>query len=244
MQSKHQSKRGKMMDLSVVIPCLNEEKTIKTCIDKCIEAFEHLKIEGEVIVCDNDSTDNSANLAKNAGAKVVYCKQKGYGSALLTGFNNATGKYIIMGDADNSYDFSEIPKFYEQIKSDFDLVIGSRFLGKIEKGAMPFLNQYLGNPTITFILNLLFGTKISDSQSGMRMIKKDSLEKASLKNHGMTLATEMIVEFKKKGLRIKEIPICLKKTLPDRIPHLRPWKDGFKIICYIFITKSKFLFKK
>ncbi len=225
------------MKLSVVIPCLNEEGTIKTCIDKCIKAFDELNIEGEVVVSDNGSSDKSVEIAENAGARVVHCKEKGYGNALKFGFKNAAGEYVLMGDADDSYDFLEIPLLYNALKEDTDMVIGSRLRGNIEKGAMPPLHRYLGTPVLTFILNILYGTRISDSQCGMRLMKRTSLNEIKFKTTGMEFASELLVEFAKHKFKIIEVPISLYKDAEGRKPHLNPVRDGLRHLFYLISQK-------
>ena len=224
-------------DLSIVIPCLNEEKTIGLCIEKCIKVFETNNINGEIIISDNGSSDDSVNIAKSFGniVQVINCKEKGYGNALKYGFECANGKYILFADADNTYDFFEIPKFMNSLSNNPDMVIGTRLKGNIHKGAMPFLHRYLGTPILTFILNCLFKTKISDSQCGMRLIKRASLENISFKTTGMEFASEMLVEFAKHKLKIVEIPISLHKGEENRVPHLNPWSDGCRHLKYLII---------
>lgn len=226
------------MDLTVVIPCLNEEKTIAECIDKCIKSFAELGISGEILVVDNGSDDNSAEIAKSKNARVETCIEKGYGNVLRCGFSHSNSKYILFADGDNTYDLLEIPLLWNKLTPDTDMVIGSRQKGKIEKGAMPFLNRYLGTPVLTSILNILYGTKISDSQCGMRLIKKECLDKIEFKTTGMEFASEIIVEFVKHKFKIIETPISLYKGAEGRIPHLRPWRDGWRHLTYLI--KSKF----
>lgn len=223
------------MEISVVIPAYNEEKNIVKCIEKALNAFSMLNVQGEVIVSDNNSTDRTAELAKNAGAKVVTCLEQGYGSALRCGFENASGKYIIMGDADDSYDFSEIPRFYKEI-SDVDMVTGSRLRGKIQKGAMPFLHRYLGTPVLTIVLNLLYGINVSDSQCGMRMFKRSCLEKIKFETTGMEFASELFVLFAENSLSIKEIPIGY-YAVEGRKSKLNPLRDGFRHLFYLVLHK-------
>ena len=227
-----------MKDLSVVIPCLNEEDTIAICIKKCFTSFQQLNIDGEVIVVDNDSTDNTSNIASSYGAKVIFCPDRGYGNALRCGFNNCDGKYVLMGDADNTYDFLEIPLLWNLVGTNADMITGSRLRGNIEKGAMPFLNRYLGNPVLTFILNILYGTRISDSQCGMRLMKNSCLKQIQFKTTGMEFASELYVEFAKHKFSIIETPISLYKDPENRVPHLRPWRDGFRHL--IYLLKSRF----
>ncbi len=228
------------MDLSVVIPCLDEEETIKICVEKCLKVFNDLNIEGEVIVSDNGSKDNSLKFAKESGAMVVQCKIKGYGSTIREGFKYAKGKYILVADGDNSYDFLQIKDFWENLNQDFDMIIGSRFKGNIEKGAMPNLHRYFGTPLLTFITNFLFKTNISDSQSGMRFLKKESLDKIKLETTGMEFASELTAKFKKNGMKIIEIPINLYKDgRKNKKPHLNPWRDGLRhLFCML---KLKFI---
>ena len=224
-----------MSDLTVVIPCLNEERTIVICVEKCKKVFEQLNIQGEVLVVDNGSTDKTSELATNAGAKVVYCSEKGYGNALRFGFANSNSKYVIMGDADNTYDFLEIPLLWNKLEPDTDMVTGSRLKGKIEKGAMPLKNRYLGTPVLTFVLNLLYGTKLSDSQCGMRLIKKECLDKIEFTATGMEFASELFVEFAKHKFKT----ISLYKDIEGRKPHLRPWRDGFRHLKYLIKARFK-----
>jgi glycosyltransferase involved in cell wall biosynthesis len=224
-------------DLSVVIPCLNEEETVATCIQKCLNAFDKLGIKGEVVVSDNGSTDGTTKLSKNLGARVEVCMEKGYGSALRYGFNMAKGKYVLMGDGDNSYDFNLIPNFYDKIQEDWDMVIGTRLKGKIHKGAMPFLHRYLGNPVLTFILNLFFGTKISDSQCGMRMFKNKSLKNLTLATTGMEFASELLVKAAWANFTIAEIPIEFFKDGRSRKPYLKTWRDGWRHLKFLTLSK-------
>ena len=222
-----------MKDITVVIPCLNEEKTIQICIEKCMQSFRILGIDGEVLIVDNASTDRTAEVAQQAGAGVVYCPDRGYGSALRCGFKNCTSKYVLMGDADNTYDFLEIPLLWNKMTPEIGMVTGSRLRGHIEKGAMPFLNHYLGNPVLTFILDMLYGTRISDSQCGMRLMKRECLDEIVFKTTGMEFASELFVEFAKHKFKIVETPISLYKDIKGRVPHLKPWRDGWRHLKYL-----------
>ena len=221
------------IDLSVVIPCLNEEKTVGICIEKCKKVFEELKITGEIIISDNGSSDKSVEIAESLGAKVVHCSNPGYGNALRFGFKNANGKYIVMGDADNTYDFLEIPLLWQKLTPDTDMVIGTRLNGYIENGAMPFLHRYLGTPVLTIILNILYGTYISDIMCGMRLMKRASLEKINFQTTGMEFASELMVEFAKRKFDIQEVKISLKKGAKGRKPHINTWRDGWRHLCYL-----------
>lgn len=224
-------------DLSVVIPCLNEEETIALCINKCIKSFEKFGINGEVIISDNGSQDNSIEISKNLGAKVYPCIDKGYGAALRNGFAQAKGKYILMADADNSYDFNQIDDFYTKIKEGYDMVVGTRLKGKIHKGAMPSLHRYLGTPVLTFLVNLFWGLKISDSQCGMRLFKKECFDKIEFESSGMEFATELLIKAAREKWKIAEIPIEFFKDGRSRKPHLRPWRDGYRHLKLIIESK-------
>ncbi len=228
--------------ISIVIPCLNEERTLGICLKKASETLTKNNISGEIIVSDNGSDDNSIEIAKNFdNVKVVHCSQKGYGNALICGIKNACGKYVLMGDADNTYDFNEISNFLKAAQSDehISMVMGSRFRGGIEKGAMPFLHKYIGNPFLTIITDILFFTNLTDSQCGMRLFKREDFEKINFTSTGMEFATEIIIEFLLNKFKIVEIPIKLYKDIPDRKPHLRTFRDGFRILK--FILKKRFL---
>lgn len=226
------------INLSIVIPCLNEEETIAVCVEKCIKAFSDLKINGEIIVVDNNSKDASAEIAIKSGARVINNQVKGYGATLREGFKNAKGEYILFADGDNSYDFNEITKFWQN-KDNGNLIIGSRFKGTIHKGAMPKLHRYFGTPLLTFIINFLYKINISDSQTGMRMFRKDILEKINLECDGMEFASELFIKISKKNMKIYEIPISLHKDgRTNHKPHLRPFRDGFRHLFYMI--KEKF----
>ncbi len=234
-----------MNSISVVIPCLNEEKTIKSCIEEAMIGIKNSKFEGEVLVSDNGSTDNSVSIALENGARVVSTDLKGYGSAIINGINNAEGEYVIVGDADMTYDFKEIPKFIESLENDFDLVIGNRFKGGIEKGAMPFLNKYLGNPFLSFVARRFFKINIGDFHCGLRGIKRSVFKNLNLRSTGMEFASEMIVKAAIMNFKINEVPTVLRKPPFPRIPHLKPFRDGFRHLYLIFshtlVNKNNFL---
>ncbi len=214
-------------DVSVVLPCLNEEPTIGECIKKIKNVFKKLNLHGEIIVSDN-STDNSPTIAKKLGAKVVHPPEKGYGNAYLTGLKEAKGKIIIMADADGTYDLKEISKFIKILKNNnIDIVIGTRLKGKILPKAMPKLHRYIGNPLLTLIANILFGTRISDMHCGMRAITKQAWKKIKATSTGMEFASEMLIKAAKKGLKITETPITYhpRKGTPSK---LNPIKDGLR----------------
>ena len=232
----------KSINLSIVIPCLNEEETIDVCIKKCFDVFKILKINGEVIVVDNMSTDKSVQVAKNAGANVLQNTVKGYGATVRLGLKLAKGTYVLMGDADNSYDFYEIVKFWEN-RNNGDMLLGSRFKGVIHDGAMPALHRYFGTPFLTMFLNILFNIKISDSQCGMRLFKKSTLDLICLNSNGMEFASELLVKYAINNLKIVEIPITLHKDgRTNHKSHLRPFRDGF--IHLFYMLKIRFLESK
>ena len=191
---------------------------------------------------DNGSNDGSVEIANNLGARVVPCSRKGYGNALKSGLSSAAGKYLIMGDADDSYNFAEIDDFIEHLRKGNDIVIGTRLRGRIEKGAMPFLHRYLGTPVLTFIINMLFATKISDCNCGMRGIRKDAFEKLNLESSGMEFASEMIIKAGILKLKIKEIPITFYKDKRGRSPHLNTWRDGWRHLKFILLYAPNLIF--
>lgn len=221
-----------MPSLSIVMPSMNEEETIRICIEKAQSVFKKYGIEGEIIVADN-SSDRTPEIATSMGAKVIG-PIKGYGNAYLKGLAEAKGKYIAIADADNTYDLLELDKFLDPLMAgEADFVIGSRLKGDIKKGAMPWLHQYIGNPLLTKLLNFLFKTKISDAHCGMRAFTKEALEKMDLKTHGMELASEMIIEAAKSGLRIKEVPInYYSRKAPSK---LRSFQDGWRHVRFMML---------
>ncbi len=229
-----------MPEVSVVIPSMNEEDTIGICIEKVKKVFKDYNIDGEIIVADN-STDRTPEIAKSLGAKVVTPDKKGYGYAYLYGFRFAKGRYIVIGDADNTYDFLEMPKLLEPLfKDEADLVIGSRFKGEIKKGAMPWLHRYIGNPLLTFLLNLFFKAGVSDAHSGFRAFTKEALEKMDLKSHGMEFASEMIIEAVRKGLRIVEVPITYYPRAGES--KLKSFSDGWRHLRFMLMQTPKYLY--
>ena len=214
-------------EVSIVIPCLNEENSIGIVVEKAKRAIAMMGVSGEVIVADNGSTDRSVEIALSKGARVVHVPQKGYGNALRGGIEAARGRIIVIGDADDSYDFLEAPKLVAKIKEGYDLVVGSRFKGRILPGAMPWTSK-IGNPIMTFTLNLLFKVNTSDSQSGMRAFTKEAYRKMQLQATGMEFASEMLIKAGKARLRIAEVPITLHPDKRGRPPHLRPIRDGWR----------------
>jgi glycosyltransferase involved in cell wall biosynthesis len=228
------------IDVSVVIPSLNEAETIGICIEKIKAVFLRYGIKGEVIVADN-SDDDTPKIARSLGAKVVTPDKMGYGYAYLYGLRHANGKYIVLGDADDTYDFTEMPKLLKPlVNNEADIVIGSRFKGEIKKGAMPWLHRYIGNPLLTFLVNLFFNAKVSDAHSGFRAFKRDVLEKITLNSAGMEFASEMILKAVKAGLRISEVPITY---YPRRgRSKLNSFKDGWRHLRFMLLFTPKYLF--
>lgn len=221
------------LELSIIMPCLNEEETIEICIKKAQKYLEKNKILGEVLIIDNGSTDSSVQIATQLGARVVKEENKGYGSALIKGTNSAKGKYVIMGDCDDSYNFEELDDFLTKLNEGYDLVMGNRFSGKIEKGAMSFSHQYIGNPILSGIARKLYKTQIGDFHCGLRGYLRESILDLNLKQPGMEYASEMVVESVKNSLKIAEVPITLYKDGRTKKSHLRTVRDGMRHLIYL-----------
>ncbi len=229
-------------ELSVVLPCLNEENSVAGCIEQILRTFAEQKIAGEIIVADNGSTDKSPEIARNAGATVISVKDRGYGSALRGGIAAARGKYIIMGDADGTYDFTQIPAFLQKLRSGCDLVMGNRFKGGIQPGAMRPLHRYFGNPLLTGIGRLFFETPFHDFHCGLRGFTKAAYDRMALRTTGMEFASEMVVKASLFKLRMCEIPTTLS---PDRRPgrsHMRSWHDGWRHLRFLLLYSPRWLF--
>lgn len=221
------------IEVSVVLPCLNEEKCIGICVKKIKEVFSRQKISGEVIVVDNGSTDNSGKIAQSLGAKVVLEPRRGYGAAYLSGIKEAKGEYIVIADSDNTYDFSDIPKFLKPLKDGYDFVLGSRFKGKIKRGAMSWSHRYIGNPILSGMCRLFFRTSLSDIHCGMRSFTSSAYKKMKLRTMGMEFATEMIVSALQKNLKVCEIPIDYHPREGES--KLRPLLDAWRHIRFMLI---------
>ncbi len=221
------------MKLSIVIPCLNEELTIGSCIEQAKKGLLSLNIDSEIVVVDNGSTDRSLSIIKEKGARIISVPVRGYGNALIAGIIGAKGEYVVMGDSDGTYDFTEAVNFMQKFNEGCEIVLGNRFKGKIEKGAMPFQNRYLGNPAISFLIRLLYGKGFGDTQCGLRGGKRETLLKLRLVCTGMEFASEMAIKALESGVKIGEVPIHLHPDVPGRKPHLRPWRDGFRHLKYI-----------
>lgn len=215
-----------MFEVSIVMPCLNEEGTVGDCVIAARNALAHLGLPGEVIVADNDSADASRSRAKAAGAKIVVEKVRGYGACYLAGLDTAVGRFIVIGDADGTYDFSDLERFVRPLQNGWDMVIGDRLGGEIARGAMPWLNRRIGNPALSRLLNLLFKTGVADAHCGMRSFRRSAYRQMRLRSRGMEFASEMLIEAARLNLKIKEIPIRLRRAPVERVPHLRPFRDG------------------
>jgi glycosyltransferase involved in cell wall biosynthesis len=230
------------VELSVVMPCLNEAATLEPCILKAQRALLEACISGEIIIADNGSTDGSPEIAARLGAKVVRVTARGYGNALMGGIAAAAGKYVVMGDADESYDFGHIPRFVEKLREGADLVMGNRFRGGIRPKAMPALHKYLGNPMLTRIGRLFFRSSVGDFYCGLRGFRKDAYEKMQLRTTGMEFATEMVVKASLLALRVAEVPTTLSPDGRNRPPHLRTWRDGWRTLRFFLLYSPRWLF--
>lgn len=224
------------------MPCLNEAETLGTCIRKAQNFIDKNHISGEIVIADNKSTDGSQAIAKDLGARVVDIHERGYGSALQGGFEAAQGQYIIMGDADDSYDFSDLNKFIDALDEGYDLVMGNRFQGGIMPGAMPILHRYIGNPILSGIARLFFKSSIGDFHCGLRGFNKDIIPILNLQTTGMEFASEMIVKATMKNLKIKEVPVILYPDGRTRPPHLRTWSDGWRHLRFLLLYSPRWLF--
>ena len=224
------------------MPCLNEEKTVGRCVAKAIATMQSLGVQGEVLIIDNGSTDSSVATARAAGARVIYHPIRGYGNALRRGFSEARGKHIIMGDCDDSYDFTALEPFILRLRNGAELVMGNRLAGEIKPGAMPWLHRYIGNPVLSRFLNLLFDSRMGDSHCGMRGFSTAAVKKMNLQMPGMELASEMVIKSRLAGLRMEEIPITLWPDGRERRPHLRSFRDGWRHIRFMLMCCPSVLF--
>jgi hypothetical protein len=230
------------VELTVVMPCLNEAETVAVCVRKAMAFLVGHCIDGEVVVADNGSTDGSPQLAEDAGARVVSVPERGYGNALLGGIAAARGRYVIMGDADDSYDFTALTPFIERLRAGAELVVGNRFEGGIAPGAMPALHRYLGNPALSFIGRLFFRNEIGDFHCGLRGFRRDSVLRLGLQASGMEFASEMVVKATLAGQRIEEVPTTLSPDGRSRPPHLRSWRDGWRHVRFLLMFSPRWLF--
>ena len=245
MERTPHSTNGEPCDISIVMPCLNEAETLVACIEKARFGIQRAQVTGEILVADNGSTDGSIGLAEHHGARVVNVQQKGYGNALRGGIEAARGRWILMGDADDSYDFSAIDGFIAQLRSGCDLVMGCRLPaggGTIQPGAMPWKNRWLGNPVLSFLGRLFFKTPVRDFHCGMRAFTRSAYDRMGLKTTGMEFASEMVMKASLKEMRIAEVPITLHRDGRSRPPHLKPWRDGWRHLRFMLIYSPRWLF--
>jgi hypothetical protein len=230
------------VELSIVLPCLNEAETLGVCVKQARAFLEAHGLSGEVIVADNGSTDGSQQIANALGARIVHVPARGYGAALIGGIEAARGKFVAMGDADDSYDFGTLMPFVEALRGGADLVMGNRFQGGIAKGAMPPLHKYLGNPVLSFLGRTFFAIPVGDFHCGLRAFNRDSIQALGLTTSGMEFASEMVVKAALARLDIREVPTTLQPDGRSRPPHLRTWRDGWRHLRFLLIYAPKFLF--
>ncbi|HQF39827.1 MAG TPA: glycosyltransferase family 2 protein [Opitutaceae bacterium] len=229
-------------EISIVLPCLNEALTLASCLREISAALSANGIDGEIVVADNGSTDGSPAIATAHGARLVSVTARGYGNALRGGIAAARGRYVLMGDADGSYDFSHLPRFLDRLRAGVDLVMGNRFAGGIRPGAMPWKNRYIGNPALSLIGRVLFRTGIRDFHCGLRAFSVEAYRRMDLRTTGMELASEMVIKAKLLGLRLEEVPTVLRPDGRDRPPHLRPWSDGWRHLRFMLLFSPRWLF--
>jgi len=230
------------VELSIVMPCLNEAETLGVCIHKARRFLEEAGIVGEIVVADNGSTDDSRAIASALGVRTISVAARGYGAALLAGIAAAKGRYVIIGDADDSYDFTSLMPFLDRLRDGADLVMGNRFRGGIEPGAMPFLHRYLGNPLLTFLGRLFFGAKVGDFHCGLRGFQRQRMLALNLRTTGMEFASEMVVRAVLAGYAVAEVPTVLRKDGRSRPSHLRTWSDGWKHLRFLLMYSPNWLF--
>jgi len=233
---------GKQLELTILMPCLNEAETLAVCIEKAQSFLDRHNVSGEVLIADNGSTDGSQQIAKDHGARVVDIPERGYGSALIGGSNAAYGKYVIMGDADDSYDFTNLMPFLERLRTGDDLVMGNRFKGGIAKGAMPPLHRYLGNPVLSGLGRIFYKCPIKDFHCGLRGYNTERMRALGLRTTGMEYASEMVVQAVMNGYAISEVPTTLSPDGRSRSPHLRSWRDGWRHLKFLLLHSPNWLF--
>lgn len=231
-----------LVQVSYVLPCLNESATLASCISQAAQAICELGLPGEIIVADNGSTDNSKEIACSMGARVVDVPVRGYGAAIIYGCRAASGRYIVMADSDASYDLAESVAMVQELRNGTDLVIGSRLKGNIQPGAMPWKNRFIGNPALTGILNFLFHSGLSDAHSGMRAFTREAFDQMNLRCTGMEFASEMVVKASLLNLHRAEIPITYLPDGRDRGSHLRPWRDGWRHLRFLLLYSPRWVF--
>lgn len=236
-----QISESRLVELTILMPCLNEGETVATCVHKARGFLERTGIDGEVLVADNGSSDGSPDLARAAGARVVHIANNGYGSALIGGIEAACGRFVIMADADDSYDFSQLDAFVDGLRAGNTMVIGHRFRGGIRPGAMPLLHRYLGNPLLSFVGRLFFSSRIGDFHCGLRGVDRAAALRLGLHAPGMEFASEMIVKATLAGWRISEVPTILSPDGRSRPPHLRSWRDGWRHLRFLLMMSPRWL---
>ncbi len=229
-------------ELTILMPCLNEAETIATCVKKASSYLSKSNIRGEILVADNGSTDGSREIAQGLGARVVSICERGYGAALIGGIGAARGRFVIIGDADASYDFSQLDGFVAKLREGYDLVMGNRFQGGIEPGAMPALHRWLGNPVLSFIGRIFFKAELGDFHCGLRGFNTSAIRNLKLCSRGMEFASEMVVRCRLARMRIAEVPTTLKKDGRSHPPHLRTWRDGWRHLRFLLIFAPRWLF--
>ncbi|WP_374469899.1 glycosyltransferase family 2 protein [Phenylobacterium sp.] len=242
MDGKAADALGDEVELTILMPCLNEAETLAVCIEKAQGFLARAGVRGEVLIADNGSTDGSQNIARRLGARVTPVCEKGYGAALLGGIAAARGRYIVMGDADDSYDFSRLDSYLERLRAGAQLVMGNRFQGGIGPGAMPPLHKYLGNPVLSFIGRLFFRIPVGDFHCGLRAFDAGAVRSLGLQTTGMEFASEMVVRAALAGLRIEETPTTLQKDGRSRPPHLKTWRDGWRHLKFLLMYSPRWLF--
>jgi glycosyltransferase involved in cell wall biosynthesis len=230
------------VEVSIVMPCLNEIETLAVCIAKARDAIEKGGYSAEIVVADNGSSDGSQLVARELGVRVVDVSRKGYGSALIGGIDAAQGKYVVMGDADASYDFAAIAPFIAKLREGYDLVVGNRFRGGIEPGAMPWSHKWVGNPGLTRVSRIFFNAPVGDTHCGLRAFTKDAYKRMRLRSSGMEFASEMVIKASLKGMRITEVPVTLHPDGRSRPPHLRTWRDGWRHLRFMLLFSPRWLF--
>ena len=230
------------MELTILMPCLNEAQTLPACVAKAKVFIERTGIAAEVLVSDNGSTDGSQDLARSLGARVVHAPQRGYGAALITGIQAASGRFVIMGDGDDSYDFSQLDGFVAALRHGADLVMGNRFKGGIARGAMPPLHRYFGNPVLSWLGRTFFSADVGDFHCGLRGFSRDAILRLGLVSPGMEFATEMVAKAALAGYVIREVPTTLRPDGRDRPPHLRTWRDGWRHLLFMLLFTPRWLF--
>lgn len=233
---------SRAMEVSVVMPCLNEVRTLRACVEEATKALDEAGIDGEVVIADNGSTDGSQDLARSLGARVVNVRERGYGSALRGGIVASLGEFVVMGDCDGSYDFGHAPRIIEKLREGYDLVVGNRFLGGIAAGAMPWHHRYLGNPVLTGIGRLLFRCPVGDFHCGLRGFRRSTFDRLDLHTTGMEFASEMVIKAQLGGFKIVEAPTVLRPDGRDRAPHLRSFRDGWRHLRFMLLFSPRWLF--